>query len=355
MDTSYKKTLFYHLNSYWIYRFWEIGAKPGQRFLQDTCLYQQISLFGEKELFSEGYQLGEAIYHHYQIRGTLSLPPKEMELERKYPHYTPYLNEKIHAWAVPLSYRNYTEQGLDKPLNLWGSTMAHRHYFRLLTDEVITYLRALPARRLPTGFVDIGCGDGSLLRTLQEKLGGRNFTYIGIDIDDRSHHIAKEAGHSDIIFLKGDVSDPDAINEQLLSLGLAGLDRYMHIRAFVDHNFSPVYDGQQTGKKRDYHYLGKTGLLEYTIVEDSYRFHFSAWKKYIHTYGIAMIELHRTENSSLESSPAIAYEIFHFLSSQYLLTYSQFVSLTRSAGWEHIKLVQKVPDENPTVSIGIYK
>merc|ERR1711924_377875 len=57
---------------------------------------------------------------------------------------------------------NSAEIHVDRKMNVWGSGGAHKLYFKKV-DEIILNLFNLPIELQPKGFIDIGCGDGSLI------------------------------------------------------------------------------------------------------------------------------------------------------------------------------------------------
>jgi SAM-dependent methyltransferase len=269
----------------------------------------------------------------------------------------------MHAWAVPVSYHYLLANSgpaLDKRLNLWGSTQSHEKYFEKLIGMILNHLKRseLP---LLEGFVDVGCGDGSLLKALRRVMKqefDRPFVYIGFDLDEESSGIAKENASEGILFLKGDVARPDELNECLISRGLPSLDRFFHMRAFVDHNCRPFFRQFQGDPMPDhfgYCYLHDGRLVSMEFVEESFGGHFVRWKPFVQRNGLGIIELHNVEEYDLTESPAIAYEIFHLLSEQYVMPYHRYAELWKHTG---LRLMDRarIPEgiSNTNVSISIY-
>jgi len=131
------------------------------------------------------------------------------------------------------------------------------------------------------------------------------------------------------------------------------------VRAFVDHNSKPFFgdeykEGDPDGSS--YYYLHNNALLSQKYVEDAFRAHFARWKPFTCRHGLGIIELHKAEGYCLTESPAIAYEIFHLLSEQYIMAYKMY---TRSLSAAGLKLLsgKTIPNHvlNPNVSISIYQ
>lgn len=363
---DYKQLLFFHLNSYWIYKYLNPRGNP-ENFPRNAELYDRLGRLGETHLFSEGYELGEHIFRH-SLPGQEGFSPEgswPSYLEERYPGYAEFVARKIHAWAVPLSYRDFDrtldhpadQYYFDKRLNLWGSTAAHDAYFEKLVPVVSRYISGLEPGERPRGFIDIGCGDGALLRRVRASMQQLpdDFLYIGVDIDRVSNQIALEQDSTGIVYLQGDVSAPDTLNRKLLEAGYPSLDSFFNLRAFVDHNFNPVVEHTTADQQSGYTYRKGSEMVTEQSVLAAYLNHFRAWKPYISRYGVGLIELHRTVGSSLYESPSPAYEIFHFLSGQYMVTHAQFKSQIQSADWHIKEQIYLVPEMEPTVSIGIYR
>lgn len=365
---DFKSLLFSHINGYWIYKYLQMAAKnevPSD--VRNPALHKKLKNIGSLLKFEEGYRVGEYLFENYLQNTTSHLKSDETStyLEDRYPGYVDYLQLHFHAWAVPLSYREYdrapqNEAGkprFDKRLNLWGSTAAHDSYFSKLISRVKQHITSLPVGSRPAGFVDVGCGDGALLRHLQQELGELpdNFIYIGIDIDAASNQIASEQENGDIVYLQGDVSDPDAINDLLISQNYPALHNYFHLRAFVDHNFNPKATPASRFGENSYSYRIGDQLTTLDEIIKAYQRHFAAWKPYISNYGIGLIELHKTTLAAPGKSPSLAYEIFHFLSGQYIIEHDRFLRLISGAEWQVKDAIYQVPNDEPTVSIAIYQ
>ena len=365
MNISHKQLLFYHINSYWLYQLMK-KSESDNNWLQPvkSQIFKKTKLVIESD-FREGYELGELIYHNYQQKEKLALPEESRLLEKveQYsPGYLIYLNNRLHAWAVPLSYRNCFDDnqnntlksGFDKKLNLYGSTCSHQLYFKILVTLIEKHFETFD--ELPVGLIDVGCGDGSMLRALKKALVKyeRNLIYIGVDIDFRAVEIARSNDKDDILFLQGDVSDPDGLNKLFIQKGLPALDNFFHVRAFVDHNFSPQIINKSNAED-EYKYILNKQLLDRTNLQYALLEHYKRWKPYIYQHGIGIIELHSLQNPSLTESPALAYEIFHLLSEQYIDDYCTYMQLTNIAGWQLLNKILLPNEAVANVSISIFK
>lgn len=367
-----KQLLFYHINCFWLEALKNMASQEPNNKHRLKILLEQIKNSVRdiaEDFWIEGHQLGLAISEHYQKSGVFEFSLNKINFAswRNFSEdYEKYLRSHIHAWAVPISYQylfNNKHSSIDKALNLWGSTMSHTKYFSCLTDMTVEHLKKI-SPELPVGFVDIGCGDGSLLRLIKKKLKQvfqKDFIYVGFDIDERSCSIARQSDTNNIHFFKGDVAKPDDLNSFLISEGLPPLNNYFHLRAFVDHNCIPfssinIDDSENINKHSDYFYLHNSTLISKECVEHAFYLHFTKWKKYIQKYGLGIIELHREESSFLTESPSIAYEIFHLLSEQYILPHHVFNSLCYNAGYK-LNATGAFPlnKKHINVSISIYQ
>jgi hypothetical protein len=365
---SFQNRLFRHINSLWLMNLYHLRAADANGQIANQ-LYDQIETKLPEDntidLWQEGYRIGHAIDANYKATGVFTLPDlSSFSFLNDDKAYIEYLDAHMHAWAVPLSYHYLiTSPGatIDKRLNLWGSTQSHTKYFKILIEMIARHLKR-SASELPVGFVDVGCGDGSLLHDLKAAFNGlfdKTFLFIGFDLDEQSSHIAAEKAHDGILLLKGDVARPEELDAVLKSKGLPSLDHFFQVRAFVDHNSKPFFDDQYIRGDPDtssYSYVYNDAFISQKFVEDAFKAHFARWKPFIHRYGLGIIELHRAESYSLTESPAIAYEIFHLLSEQYILSYPTYARSCSNAGFKLLdnrSLPNYTP--NPNVSISIYQ
>jgi hypothetical protein len=365
----FKARLFNHINSLWLKNLYFMRTY-GNNNSHVNLIYKQITKRlphgSTVELWEEGYRIGHAIDAHYKATGFFELPNLSdfLIIEGDDRGYFEYLSSNINAWGVPISYHyllSNPRSSFDKRLNLWGSTQSHKNYFKSLIEMILNYLK-YSGSALPAGFVDVGCGDGSLLRALKEAVDevfDKAFRFIGFDIDDQSSCIAKENGQQGILFLKGDVAKPEELNASLISKDLPSLDQFFQIRAFVDHNCKPFFEDVPTEgapNTSDCCYLHNDSLVPKKFIEDSFSDHFARWKPFIHKQGLGIIELHKSEAYNLTESPAIAYEIFHLLSEQYIISYSTYAQSMGNAGLDLLDN-KLVPNDivYPNVSISIYR
>ena len=98
----------------------------------------------------------------------------------------------------------------------------------------------------PVAIVDMGCGDGALLRRLfntikQKTMRGRLLhTYplllVGVDVNKAALMATEEKSIGyPIIVLEGDIGNPSTLNSELLSQGIDPA-KVLHVRSFLDHD-----------------------------------------------------------------------------------------------------------------------
>lgn len=361
----YKELLFFHMNTYWLNTLFNTESSGDfERMLNK--LKNQIFRKVDWSIADsdEGYIIGKLLLEDtLKQREANNIQERLGFLEKKYPGYSQYLIDRSYAWGVPLSYKISQNSSkiplceiVNKHMNLFGSTKSHGLYFDELIKIVKSRLVTQSVGR-PQAIVDIGCGDGSLLRQLKKELCELKIKYIGVDVDERSLKIARSNDTDGIHFIQGDVSDPDILNDKFLKEGLPPLDECFHVRAFVDHNFTPIQllNGNSISSKDEYFYCLGDKLIGLDSVETSYFFHFSKWKKYIKNFGLAVIELHNIKDACIYSTPSIAYEIFHLLSGQYIIEYENFNLLTYRAGWEKQNAIVLPNIDQANISISFYK
>jgi hypothetical protein len=127
----------------------------------------------------------------------------------------------------------------------------------------------------------------------------------------------------------------------------------------VDHNSKPIFGGEYKEDETNisgYYYVHNNTFISQKFVEDSFQTHFARWKPFICRHGLGIIELHKSSDYRVTQSPAIAYEIFHLLSEQYMVPYLFYAKSWLNAGLTLLD-IKLIPDHilDPNISISIYR
>jgi hypothetical protein len=240
---------------------------------------------------------------------------------------------------------------VDRPMNVIASGAAHRGYVAAAKGIVREILDASPVAEQPQAIVDVGCGDGSLLRSLAEvvtrtrrgrALGQHPLLLVGVDLDPRALRVAEATpGTLPVTYLQGDVGEPGTLVARLADHGVDP-DTALHVRAFVDHNRRLGADGD-TPEPGIYEpdlsapaYVGDDGSpwTSHLVREDWVR-HYRRWAQVLGQHGMVVIEGHplpmATTARRRGSSHSLAFEFYHSLSGQSAVGQRAFRQACRAA------------------------
>ena len=233
--------------------------------------------------------------------------------------YRPMLNLLSEAaygsTANVFRYEGEHEEWVDRRLNVIGSGFMHNRYFAdMMRVCVRKIFNATPLDDQPRVVADMGCGDGTLLKTIflyvrAETLRGEHLedyplTMCGVDYNTDS---LKETGSTlaaagvphGLMF--GDIGDPIPMQEELEKKFGVSRDQVLHVRSFLDHDrpFIPPTRTADTRIERainasDAAYVanGSSGRLVtpseafYSLVE-----HFQRWAACLGTHGLLVLEV----------------------------------------------------------------
>ena len=182
-----------------------------------------------------------------------------------------FLIERCPAFGVCLSYRPMLHQlgeatfgitrnvfkydggheaWVDRKLNVIGSGFMHNRYFNdMMRVHVAGLFNAEPLAKQPRVVADMGCGDGTLLKTLflyvrehtarGAQLATYPLTMCGVDFNDASQQetartlTAAGVPHSTMF---GDIGDPVPMQAALEARFGVTREQVLHVRSFLDHD-----------------------------------------------------------------------------------------------------------------------
>ena len=147
-------------------------------------------------------------------------------------------------------YEGETEAWVDRRLNVIGSGFMHHRYFAdMLRVHVRRIFDETPLANQPRVVADMGCGDGTLLKTIYqyvaaETLRGRHLeayplTMCGVDFNRDSlretERTLAAAGVPHGLML-GDIGDPVPMQRELEVQFAVLRNQVLHVRSFLDHD-----------------------------------------------------------------------------------------------------------------------
>lgn len=265
------------------------------------------------------------------------------------------------------------EWHVQRELNIRASAAAHSRYFGDADVAIAHVFDREPLSGQPRLVLDTGCGDGSWLarihalvraRTLRgHHLDEHPLMLVGAAVSDaaigRARRTLDAAGAPSLV-LRGDVSDPDALRDDLAAHGLA-IDEALHVHAFVDHDRGyggahapPAAAGLSSGA-----YLAESGnVLDPADVEADLAAHLARWAPHVARHGLIVLEAHcvapqvaARHQGALHS---IAFDAYHGYSRQYPVERRAFISALRRAGLRQAATGERrYPTTRPFVAVSL--
>ena len=262
--------------------------------------------------------------------------------------YWPLLNE-LHAVTsgdsrLFFSGHNTEELHIDRHLNVIASGHQHDKYFRQLEKRISEIFSSSELEGKPRYIVDVGCGDGTLLRRIYELLKSLEDTFgrpligeislVGIDMNEEALAVARKtlADIPNTFFLIGDVGSPDQIIQSLAEVGATDVDQILHVRSFLDHeralqtaapaapaNHPDILDtlaGSWGGIDADGVFVSSISLFS------DLANHCRRWKTAIGKWGLLCLEVHSqskwAKNTFIEIAEGHHFDTLQAFSKQYL-------------------------------------
>lgn len=270
---------------------------------------------------------------------------------------------------------NDNEIHVNREMNVWGSGGAHSTYFKII-DEIIIELFNKPIDEQPKGILDMGCGNGAFLQhiftvierqTLRGKLLEQHPLFlVGVDYNQVALKVTRANLIKSDIWAKviwGDISDPDLLANDLLENYAINLNDLLNVRTFLDHNriWSQPTNSYGITSNSTGAFVHRGRLLSNNDVEANLYEHLKKWSKYVHKFGLLLIELHTVNPKivakNIGSTPATAYDVTHGFSDQYIVEIEEFVKVAKKVGLESdSRFSKRFPDNDyATVSIHLLK
>jgi len=265
------------------------------------------------------------------------------------------------------------EWHVQRELNIRASTAAHGRYFGDADRAIARIFDREPLAEQPRFVLDTGCGDASWLARIHalvrdSTLRGRHLDehpllMVGADLSDaavkRARRTLADAGAPGLV-LHGDVSDPDALRDDLAAHDLA-IDEGLHVHAFVDHDRG--YGGAHapataTGLSSGA-YLSEDGhALDPADVEADLAAHLARWAPHVARHGLIVLEAHcvapRVAARHQGALHSIAFDAYHGYSRQYPVERRAFIAALRGAGLRQAATGERrYPTTRPFVAVSL--
>ncbi len=246
------------------------------------------------------------------------------------------------------------ESHIDRTLNVIGSGFQHQKYFNDLEESILSIFNRFPLEEQPKYIVDMGCGDGTLLKRVWETIRFRSargkaieqypLLLIGVDYNEASL-TASTKTLTDLphIVLPGDIRQPEQMVEDLKAHGIHDPENILHIRSFLDHD-RPFISPQKTEQLKirqniPYQgvYVDRSGAsIPPHIMIQSLVEHLEKWSSIATKHGLIILEVHCLEpeivHQFLNKSENLYFDAVQGFSQQYLVEAGVFLMAAAEVG-----------------------
>lgn len=246
------------------------------------------------------------------------------------------------------------ESHVERTLNVVASGFQHEKYFADVEDIILSIFNQLPIEEQPKYFVDMGCGDGTLLKRVYETIQSKSargkvlhqypLCAIGVDYNEASiTATARTLAKIPHLVLKGDIGDPEQMITSLKSHGIHDPENILHIRSFLDHDrpYIPPQNLEQVQVRSHIPYqgvyVGPSGeLIPPHIMMQSLVEHLERWSKVVTKQGLIILEVHCLEpdvvNRFLSHSENLHFDAIQAFSMQHLVEADVFLMAAAEVG-----------------------
>jgi acyl transferase domain-containing protein/SAM-dependent methyltransferase/acyl carrier protein len=243
-----------------------------------------------------------------------------------------------------------SERHVDRAVNVVASGFQHGRYFDDLEQVLAALLDSPDLDAQPAALVDMGCGDGTLLRrawgVVQRTRRGRHLEshpllLVGADFNPeaRAATAATLSGLPHRV-VHGDIADPAQLVADLAANGIDP-ERALHLRTFLDHDrvaVRPTGDAAARVADRDDCIVVEPSgaLVPPAQVMQSLVEHLSAWRDAIGKQGILLLEVHRVPvpfvAACRDDVESAHFDAYHAFSGQQLVGADSFLLAAAEAG-----------------------
>ncbi|MBN8523116.1 MAG: hypothetical protein J0M23_04600 [Rickettsiales bacterium] len=237
------------------------------------------------------------------------------------------------------------EKHIDRTLNVIGSGSQHKIFFRDFQILLKNFLAAIPENESPVAIVDMGCGDGSLLKTSYEVVPQKEkITLIGVDFsNDSLKQTSRNLKGLPYKTMHGNIVDPQRLFQDLYSTGFKDINKIIHIRSFLDHN-RPYELPKDILKLRDrlpisyygrYISYNEENIPAHNVVQNLVE-NFQKWASIVGDFGLITLEVFSLPpyivKLYLEETESLHFDTYHGFSKQLLVEAHVYMMAAAEAG-----------------------
>jgi acyl transferase domain-containing protein/enoyl-CoA hydratase/carnithine racemase/SAM-dependent methyltransferase len=245
------------------------------------------------------------------------------------------------------------ETHVDRTVNVIGSGFQHDKYFAALSDLVVRSFDGDDYTAQPKYIVDMGCGDGTLLRRLYEAVRDRTrrgkvldthpVIPVAVDFNEKAlAEASRTLAGIEHIAVHGDIGDPAALLETLRARVDGDLHRMLHVRSFLDHDrpYRQPEDRDAAARRTANGgnvYIDREGnpIPSGEMIQSAVE-HLRRWSQAVNEHGLVVLEVHclppEVTARYRDESENFHFDAYHALSHQYLLDAPTFLACAAEAG-----------------------
>ncbi|NEO52096.1 MAG: methyltransferase [Okeania sp. SIO3B5] len=267
------------------------------------------------------------------------------------------------------------ERHVNRILNVIASGFQHEKFFADTDKIIISIFNQQPIEEQPSYIVDMGCGDGTLLKRVykiikQFSARGKVLTeypiiMVGVDYNQEALDVTdKNLAEIPHQVIPGDIGAPEKLLEQLKAQGIDP-EKVLHIRSFLDHD-RPFIAPKNTEIAQ------ARSLLDYKVVDvdpegklipphiavQSLVEHLERWSSIITRHGLLLLEVHSLTpavvKKYLDESESLHFDAYHAFSMQHLVEADVFLMAAAEVGlFSRKEVFRKYPKMLPLSRITV--
>ncbi|WP_158929663.1 type I polyketide synthase [Acidisphaera sp. S103] len=242
------------------------------------------------------------------------------------------------------------ERHVDRTANVVSSGFQHGRYFADLETVLTDLLDAVDLDAQPTALVDMGCGDGTLLRRAWnvvkrcrrgQHLDTHPLLLVGVDFNAESLEATSlTLDGLPHLLMQGDIADPARLVADLTARNVDPT-RVLHLRSFLDHDrpakaplgdwTARAADGDACTVVAPNGSLVPPGCAMQSLME-----HFARWREVLGPHGLLLLEVHRLPPAvaarARDDTESPHFDAYHAFSGQQLVQSDSFVLAAAEAG-----------------------
>ncbi|WP_038182355.1 type I polyketide synthase [Vibrio rhizosphaerae] len=258
------------------------------------------------------------------------------------------------------------EVHVDRSLNVIGSGFQHGKYFFDLAEFIVEIFNRTPVSEQPNYIVDMGCGDGALLKTLYEEITKNSLRgqyleqypllLVGADYNEKSLlESAKTLDGFPHLLLPGDIGKPQDLMTDLRSYGITDVDQIIHVRSFLDHDRPINIEAAPTDMiPRDDHILvnGRGDWIDSDTVFKDLCEYLTRWSSILGKHGLILLEVFSLPISLtreyFNQTESFHFDFYHAMSGQVLVDAGMFHQALACAGlYPNRETLSRYPKTTP--------